>query len=243
MRHRVIAALRSARELPEPPTEHERVTWHLARRVLEHSAEKDWSLAEQPARLRIQTIDALAQSLAGSLPVLSRAGATLEIETHPARLYDDASLRLLAEIEDGGEVEREVATLLEHFDNDHEEVRDLLAAMLEGRDHWLPSILAAGTRTAWRERLEATLARIAGDALSRLARLLPPELSEAVWASCVAAAARSPGERCGSCASSVARALAVGRAVIAHGRGRVAPQSRQAQWISAEPPQRARSSP
>ena len=194
MRHRVLAALRGAQEEPEPPTKHESVTWRLARRALERSAEKNWSLAQQPSRLRIQTIDALAQSLARALPVLSRAGAALDIETNPAGLYDDASLRLLAEIEEGGEVEREVAALLQHFDNDHEEVRDLLAAMLERRDHWLPSILATGTSAAWRERLEATLARVAWDALAGLTRVLPPELNVALWASCIAAARRWPDD-------------------------------------------------
>lgn len=190
MRQRVIRALGVAQAAAEPEGDYDKVTAELARRALAKSEEKGWSLDLHPSRLRIQTIDALAQSLARSLPVLSRAGAALDVDDDPTGLYDEASLRLLAELEEGGETERDLSILLEHFDNDYDDLRELLGAMLERRDHWLQSILATNASGAWRERLEATLARIASDTLTRLIGLLPTELNEALWASAIRAAAR-----------------------------------------------------
>ncbi len=192
MRGRVVEALRTAELLSAPDNDHERRTWTLAQRALARSRERGWSLELQPSRLKIRTIDALAQSLAGAMPVLSRAGATPEVEPEPRALYDEATLRLLGELEEGGAVERDLAIVLAHFDNDYEQVRSLFADMLERRDHWLPSVLASGTGRDWRERLQADLSRVASQTLKILAQLLPPSLADALWQSAMGAASRFP---------------------------------------------------
>ncbi len=160
MRTRVVEALRAARSPFEPVNAHDRTTRTLARKALARSAERGWSLELQPSRLKIQTIDALAQSLARAMPILSRAGASLDVETEAEVLYDEATQRLMSELEDGGTVARNLATVLEHFDNDYDQVRRLFVSMLARRDHWLPSILFDDSEPEWRARLEKDLARV-----------------------------------------------------------------------------------
>lgn len=192
MRNRVIKSLRAAHSADEPAKAHEATTWRLARAALARSDAKGWSLDLQPTRLRIQTIDALAKSLAGALPILSRAGATLEVEPGAEGLYDDATLRLLGEIEEGGPVERDLAVLLAHFDNDYETLRNLFAEMLARRDQWLTAIHREESDDDWRERLEADLRLIANEALRQLSAVMPIELMSAIWESCRGAAGRWP---------------------------------------------------
>jgi ATP-dependent exoDNAse (exonuclease V) beta subunit len=85
MKRRVLAALEAARADPdgEAPA-HERRTRELAIAALAHDARQGWRLAENPARLRIQTIDSFNASLTRQLPLLARLGP------QPA-LVEDAS--------------------------------------------------------------------------------------------------------------------------------------------------------
>ena len=231
MRQRVVTALRAA-ALGEPPDNpYERTTFELATRVLARSRSRQWELESHPARLGIRTIDALAQMLARSLPILSRAGAALDVEADPTALYDEAALRLLDELEGGGGPERELAVLLEHFDNDYGVLRAQLIDMLERRDHWLPHALAANDAAGWRSALEATLTAVVVDALATLRDLLPHELSESLWAALIAAAGRLDSPDAG------AAALAAATSPVAPGPGSLA-LWKSAAWmlLSGDPP-------
>ncbi len=190
MRQRVILALGAALAGEAPAQDYERVTFELAQRALARSRELGWALESHPARLHIFTIDALAQLLARSLPILSRAGSGLEVETDAVALYDEASERLLAELEGGDGPELELAVLLEHFDNDYAKLRELLAGMLMRRDQWLAPILEAGDRTIWRAELERTLASIVAASLQEVLALMPATLNDALWESVIKAAGR-----------------------------------------------------
>src|ERR1700730_14020419 len=57
MRSRVLAALRAAEAGAVPEPEHERVTFEIARQVIEHDLRQGWNLPRNPAQLRIETID------------------------------------------------------------------------------------------------------------------------------------------------------------------------------------------
>ena len=63
MRSRVLQALADAAG-PPPDSAHKRSSWELARTARAADEQRQWRLAEHPARLRIQTIDALNASLA-----------------------------------------------------------------------------------------------------------------------------------------------------------------------------------
>jgi ATP-dependent helicase/nuclease subunit A len=184
MRERVQRALARAAAGTPPDHPADAVTLRHAAAVLAHGRALGWSLEEQPARLRIQTIDALNHWLATRLPLLSRAGVGLQVETRPAELYALAAERTLAALEQGGALAEAVATLLAHADNDVERVRDQLLRMLATRERWLRIVVASASAAdapQLRAALEASLAEQIGAALAAAADCLPaPAVAELV---------------------------------------------------------------
>ena len=69
MRHRLIQALASATTATPPSTPHKKLTWELAKKVLEKDHAQNWRLLENPQRLRIQTIDSLCRRINQSTPL------------------------------------------------------------------------------------------------------------------------------------------------------------------------------
>ena len=80
-------------DAPAPESPHKRSTWELARAVREADARAAGSLMQHPARLRIQTIDALNASLARRLPVLA-GRARRSSRRRPSPLYEWPVARL-----------------------------------------------------------------------------------------------------------------------------------------------------
>ena len=78
MRSRVLEALAQARAGHAPASEHERATIDLAAAALARDTEAGWGVTENPARLRIQTIDSLCAALTRQMPMLSRFGSQPE---------------------------------------------------------------------------------------------------------------------------------------------------------------------
>jgi len=193
MRERVQKAFARAAAGAAPDHPADAVTLAHAAAVLAHGRALGWSLEEQPARLRIQTIDALNHWLAARLPVLSRAGVGLEVETRPRALYALAAERTLAALEDGGPLAEAVATVLAHADNDTARVREQLLRMLATRERWLRIVVAAPGPAGGpelRAALEAALAEQIGAALAAAAALLPAAVAAELVARATAAAAR-----------------------------------------------------
>ncbi len=193
MRERVQQAFARAAAGASPQYPADAVTLRHAAAVLAHGRALGWSLEEQPARLRIQTIDALNHWLAARLPVLSRAGVGLEVETRPRELYALAAERTLAALEDGGPLAEAVATVLAHADNDTGRVRDQLMRMLATRERWLRIVVASagpGAGPELRAALEAALAEQVGAALAAAAAQLPGAVAGELVAHAAAAAAR-----------------------------------------------------
>src|SRR6185437_9545896 len=77
MRARIVEALRNAAlDVDDAPTDaHDTLTRALARRALEQDRAIGWRLLEQPGRLRVVTIDALAAALARQVPLAEGLGA------------------------------------------------------------------------------------------------------------------------------------------------------------------------
>jgi ATP-dependent exoDNAse (exonuclease V) beta subunit len=137
MRSRVVAALRMAQNGTEPETEHERVTFQIAREVLRHEQRLQWNLLQNPARLRIETIDALCASITRRMPWLSRFGAMPEIVEKAEGLYREAARHTLSHLEEGHAA---LGNLLLHLDNDFQRAAQLISQMLARRDQWLRHI-------------------------------------------------------------------------------------------------------
>jgi len=144
MRSRVLSALRNARNGTEPEAEHERLTFQIARDVLEHERRLEWNLLQNPARLRIETMDALCAAITRRMPWLARFGAMPEIVEKAQGLYREAAQNTLGHLEDGNEA---LADLLLHLDNDFQRAGQLIVQMLEKRDQWLRHIGAAREET------------------------------------------------------------------------------------------------
>ncbi len=166
MRHRVLDAL--ATESPEAGAREQR-TLELARAARARDAERGWDLAHNPARLRVQTIDALCAGLTRQLPLVSRLGAAPEIVERAEHRYREAARAAIALVESQQDVADSVARLLVHLDNDAARLEELLADMLARRDQWIRH-----GRKLDRSLLEAALAGLREEALVRARKLLAP---------------------------------------------------------------------
>ncbi|HTS52198.1 MAG TPA: UvrD-helicase domain-containing protein, partial [Burkholderiales bacterium] len=170
MRSRVLGALAAARAGTPTPSEHERTTLELARAVITADLEHHWGLADNPARLRIETIDSLCCWLAGQMPLLSRLGGMPALEEDAARLYREAARETLAQLETP-EWSKQVAALLRHLDNDATRAEELLGRLLARRDQWVRH-----HRGFDREALTQGLVRLVRDRLRQARDAVPPEL-------------------------------------------------------------------
>ena len=157
MRMRVLDALRSAETGIGPETEHERVTFDIARQVLQHDQDRGWNLLPNPAQMRIETIDALCASITRRMPWLARFGAMPEISEKAEDLYREAARNTLRHVERDHAA---VSFLLLHLDNDFAAAERLIAQMIERRDQWLRHTGANPDFTRVRAELERSLQRL-----------------------------------------------------------------------------------
>ena len=133
-----------------------------------------WQLLEFPGRLRIQTIDALCQSLMRQMPVLSGFGAPPAVAEDAHRHYVEAARATLELLESRGEAAEAVAHVLAHLDNNTGRWEGLLAAMLAHRDQWLRRTGALPPR----EELEAVLEAERDRRIARVALLYGHEVDD-----------------------------------------------------------------
>jgi ATP-dependent helicase/nuclease subunit A len=169
MRARVLNALAAASEDVGAESLHERTTLELAREALSVDARRQWRLTDNPARLRIQTIDSLCYSLAAQMPLLSRLGAMPVAEEDATALYREAARATLAQLEDPA-WSHQVAALLRHLDNDTQRAEALLARLLERRDQWLRH-----RESRDRDELSRALANLVRDRLRQARDAIPAQ--------------------------------------------------------------------
>jgi ATP-dependent exoDNAse (exonuclease V) beta subunit len=179
MRGRIIAALAAAARGASAEGEHAQRTRELALAALACDRELGWNLTQNPARLQIQTIDALCMKLARRAPVLARYGAELTVTERARPLHRAAARMLLEEIEDAREGGR-LAVLLEHVEGDERKLIELVADMLGERDRWLRHLAGSGRPELQRDALERGLAAIVGAELARVAAATPEWLARAL---------------------------------------------------------------
>src|SRR6185437_13966177 len=158
MRARVLRALRG--EIADD-AQADRMR-ELAAAALAHSRERGWRLAQDPGRLRIQTIDSFNFRLASQLPVTARAGSELSVSSRPEELYLRAARETLFVAEEDAELGADLELLFDRLDNRWGHVERLLADMLRQRAHWLPHVLDDEPEALCR-RVAASLARIVED--------------------------------------------------------------------------------
>jgi ATP-dependent helicase/nuclease subunit A len=169
MRKRVWQALVDARANPRPQEPHRAKTWDLARAAVGQDERKGWMLAENARRLRIETIDALCLGLTRQMPVLARLGAQPDPIDDASHLFAEAARATLEMVEESDAIANDVASVLEHLDNDTERAHGLIVEMLMRRDQWLNYLGETDDRAA----LEAGFAAIWHQGIERARGALP----------------------------------------------------------------------
>lgn len=180
MRERILDALQLATETSAPKDPYFVKLWELGRQVLARDVKEDWQLLNNPARLKIQTIDSLCASIARQMPILSNFGAQPQITQRPERLYALAVEHLLQSLEQTDAIGGPLFNLLLHLDNDRSKVKKLLINMLQKREHWLPTIAQHMSTNNLRTYLEQGLVLACEEALEDLNALTPSVLDVAV---------------------------------------------------------------
>jgi len=157
MRERVIGALRAVQEpLPaEPPDAYEAWLRRLAGAALAQDRRMGWRLLEQPARLRIVTIDALAASIARQAPLAAGLGALPGFVDDAQTLHREAAR---AALESARADDPHWQAFLQWQDNDASAATRLIADMLGARDRWPPGMLSESA-AALRADMERALER------------------------------------------------------------------------------------
>ncbi len=134
---RVLLALESTRH-PPPKVPHQRQTYDLALRVIQHSDECCWDLLQNPKRLKISTIDGLANLIISRYPLpqqlVPRQIITQQWEQNHA--YKQVAMDVVQMVDDA-QYGESVATLLLYLDNNVNRFYRLIVKMLGRRDQWL----------------------------------------------------------------------------------------------------------
>ena len=167
IRERVLAAL--IQPSKTPGTEHEKLLCTLANAVLQRDAQADWQIANNPARLRIQTIDSLCASLVRQMPILSESCFQLESTEDASDLYLEAARATIDLVKKNNAAVQDVERLLKHLDNDVSRTEKLLSKILKKRDHWLRHLYEGKGR----EELEMGLQHIRYEALKNVSNIYP----------------------------------------------------------------------
>jgi ATP-dependent helicase/nuclease subunit A len=161
MRERVLKALHSEIDPKNPQAARMHA---LASAVRARDAERNWGLADNPGRLRVQTIDSFNFWLASQLPIAAQAGGALMVAERPQDLYRRAARRVLIAGDKDQALAADIELLFERIDNRWGQVERLLSEMLAKRGHWLRYVLAED-ENALSARVAASLAGIAEDHL------------------------------------------------------------------------------
>ncbi len=180
MRNRILAELENAERNPLADLGPDPLSLPaLARRAWLRSQQAGWRLLDQPAQLRITTIDAFCRALAQQCPLewglLSSLGGNLELLEEPKDQYRQAARRTLELLKDQPSVTR---TAIEQFllwrDNSWKDAEDLIVEMLAARNRWWQAFVFSRHQDwdALRAWLESAFHRSLSAQLHRLNTLL-----------------------------------------------------------------------
>lgn len=214
MRARVLAALEIEKQPADNETAHEKLNRELSLAVLQRDRQAGWHIAENPERLRIQTIDSLCAALTRQMPMLSKFGAQPETAEDAADFYLEAARATLELVEQDHAIAHDVEQLLEHLDNDMARIEALLAEMLAKRDHWLRHLHGRN-----REELEASLQNSRRSALQFVFRSFPEAMHNELLKLLRYAAANLVAESKSSAITFCEHLETVSEADIAHWHG------------------------
>lgn len=190
MRHRILLALQLAAKGTCPETPHQAITYELAKAAITRDQLLNWGLLENPNRLRILTIDALAATLGKQLPILAGFGGQPEITENAYPLYELAATQLLNTLPEKPPWSAALTQLLLQLNNQSDRFIGLLANLLAKREQWLGHIMECReVTTSLRPILELALQHAIEDAMQMTLDLIDPAVLSHLQTLCHAAAA------------------------------------------------------
>lgn len=176
MRERLLEALRLGTEpLADDADAYTHQMWGLAKAAMDHDARQQWQLLNNPARLRIQTIDSLCASLTRQLPIMSGFGAQPSVSDDSAALYREAAQKTLADLEAGQNWSPAIELLLGHLDNNLNVAENMIVQMLARRDQWLRHLVNIRHEPQWRDTLESALQSVIHEVLDKVRAAIPDD--------------------------------------------------------------------
>ncbi len=178
MRERIVAALEFAHSSPEPKESYKKLTWRLAKQVLDVDSKNNWHLLANPNRLRILTIDSLSAMISAQTPLLSRFGVKPSISEDIGRYYELAIEEFMTTIDEESAWSQAIKTLLLHLDNNAMQLSRLLIHLLARRDQWLSHIVLHGNDiTSLKIHLENALENIVAETLAAAENAIPTDIT------------------------------------------------------------------
>ncbi len=176
MRHRILTKLEEAADTTDAEHSTDAFSMEaLACRALNHSQSLGWNLLDQPAQLRISTIDSFCRDLALQQPLLSGLGDGLGIYEQPDELYRRAARQTLGEIDKADlKLRAAIESLLLWRDNNWQEMENLLVEMLKNRDRWMHGFVLEREQDldVLRYKLERPFAKVILQSLTELSHFL-----------------------------------------------------------------------
>ena len=182
MRERIIIALQDASSSKKAETAHQQMTLNFAEQALKQSERYQWSILQQPNRLRVSTIDSLCQSINHAIPLLEQQISYAQISEKPQSHYLDAARQCIEFAIETPEYQEAIRLLLLHVDNKQEHLLTLFIQLLAQRDQWISALLHA--RTQEKADFEKALVFIEKHELARFKSSLPWELAQEVVRLC-----------------------------------------------------------
>ena len=147
----------------------------IAQAVRARSEARGWRLAENPGRLRIQTLDSLNRALALQMPLAARGTGSLNVLPQPGNAYRSAARRTLLDAQSEAALRPDVQLLFERMENDFARCETLIAAMLQKRTHWLPYLVGDAAQQL-PARVQESLESVVRARLAWARQLLSPAL-------------------------------------------------------------------
>jgi ATP-dependent helicase/nuclease subunit A len=178
MKGRVLQALERAQDATPPEEAHEKTTWEIARQALAHNDRQGWRILDNPARLKIQTIDSFCASLTKQTPLLSGMGSLLEIGENAGDLYRETAHEVLSLVEQDSRAGKAVISILQRLDNSKARFLDRIVQLLNKRDQWMISFFENAEKYRSREDQECILTQLVESILKECHDTVPSALKE-----------------------------------------------------------------
>lgn len=173
MRERIVCALQQTAEGIKASSDHQKQTFGYAAKALARSKRFNWQLLDQPARLRIFTIDSLCHRISQAIPLQDTHVPFAKISEAPQQRYDEAAKACLDYAIHEPQFAPAIKQLLSHVDNRQDHLLALFTELLITRDQWLSILHQAKTQK--KEQFEDALFWIEQHELNRLSQSIPKD--------------------------------------------------------------------